>query len=107
MARSALSFRPTSSGSRPVRACRSVSPLRTDVSASIGRVSENAMNRTVVTLMITSLFCAVASLTSAQQAFKTPDEAAGALAAAARAGDMKALVTVLGPDGRDIVSSGD
>ena len=65
------------------------------------------MTRTVVTLTITSLFCAIASFASAQQAFKTPDEAASALAAAARTGDMKALVTVLGPDGRDIVSSGD
>ena len=42
-----------------------------------------------------------------QQAFKTPDEAASALVSAAKAGDPKALVTVLGPDGEDIVSSGD
>jgi hypothetical protein len=70
-------------------------------------MSENVMNRTVVTLTITSLLCAAASLATAQQAFKTPDEAAGALAAAAKTGDVKALVTVLGPDGRDIVSSGD
>src|SRR5258705_13219123 len=65
------------------------------------------MNRTVVTLTIAALFCTAASFASAQQAFKTPDEAASALADAARAADMKALVTVLGPDGRAIVSSGD
>ena len=39
--------------------------------------------------------------------FKTPDEAASALVSAAKASDMKALVNVLGPDGEDIISSGD
>jgi hypothetical protein len=65
------------------------------------------MNRALVSLTIALLFCAAASTARAQQAFKTPDEAAAALVAAARAGDMKALVSVLGPDGRAIVSSGD
>ena len=51
--------------------------------------------------------CAAASVASAQQAFKTPDEAASALVSAAKASDRKAIVTVLGPDGDDIVSSGD
>ena len=49
----------------------------------------------------------LADIEEAQQAFKTPDEAAGALASAAKTGDPKAIVTVLGPDGEDIVSSGD
>ena len=62
------------------------------------------MNRTLVSLTIAALLCATAN---AQQAFKTPDEAASALAGAAKAGDPKAIVTVLGPDGVDIVSSGD
>ncbi len=62
------------------------------------------MNRTLVSLTIAALLCATAN---AQQAFKTPDEAASALAGAAKAGDPKAIVTVLGPDGADIVSSGD
>jgi DUF2950 family protein len=65
------------------------------------------MNRALVSLTIAILFCATASTGRAQQAFKTPDDAAAALVAAARAGDMKALVSVLGPDGRAIVSSGD
>ena len=56
---------------------------------------------------ITAFLCAAVSIASAQQAFKTPDEAASALASAAKTGDMKALETVLGPDGEDIVSSGD
>jgi len=58
-------------------------------------------------LSTAALFCVAASVTHAQQAFKTPDEAAAALASAAKASDMKALTTVLGPDGEDIVSSGD
>ena len=67
-------------------------------------VIEDAMTRTLVSLTIAALLCATAS---AQQAFKTPDEAASALAGAAKSGDPKAIVTVLGPDGTDIVSSGD
>jgi DUF2950 family protein len=62
------------------------------------------MNRTLLSLTIAALLCTTAS---AQQAFKTPDEAASALAGAAKAGDPKAIVTVLGPDGEDIASSGD
>jgi Protein of unknown function (DUF2950) len=65
------------------------------------------MNRALMPLMIGALLCSAASVAAAQQAFKTPDEAASALVRAAKAGDMKALVTVLGPDGEDIVSSGD
>jgi hypothetical protein len=50
---------------------------------------------------------AVWSTAHAQQRFKTPQEAADALVAAARAGDASALVTVLGRDGAEIASSGD
>ena len=53
------------------------------------------------------LVCTSASVAGAQQAFNTPDEAAGALVNAAKTGDRKAMVTVLGADGEDIVSSGD
>ena len=44
---------------------------------------------------------------NAQQAFKTPEEAAEALASAARTGDRNAMLAVLGRAGADIVSSGD
>ena len=43
----------------------------------------------------------------AQQQFKSADDAVDALVTAARAGDPNAILEVLGPDGRDIVSSGD
>jgi len=65
------------------------------------------MNRTLVSLTIATLLCTAASIAAAQQAFKMPDEAASALVNAAKTGDRKAMVTVLGPDGEDIVSSGD
>jgi hypothetical protein len=53
------------------------------------------------------LVCAMASAADAQQSFKTPDEAASALVAAAKTGDRKALIAVLGEAGEDIVESGD
>ncbi len=43
----------------------------------------------------------------AQQAFKSPNEAADALIGAIRAGDVKAINRVLGPGGNDLASSGD
>lgn len=42
-----------------------------------------------------------------QQDFATPDDAAKALAAAARGGDPKALLGVLGPAARTLITSGD
>lgn len=53
------------------------------------------------------LVCTSASVAGAQQAFNTPDEAASALVNAVKTGERKAMVTVLGADGEDIVSSGD
>ena len=65
------------------------------------------MKRTFVSLTLAALLCMAASVVSAQQAFKTPDEAASALVSAAKTGDRKAIVSVSGPAGNDIVSSGD
>jgi hypothetical protein len=70
-------------------------------------VTEDAMNKTLVSLTIATLLCTAASVASAQQAFKTPDEAASAFVSAAKTGDRKAVIKVLGPDGADIISSGD
>jgi len=47
------------------------------------------------------------SIAAAQQRFKSPEEAADALVAAARAGDRRTIARVLGPGSSDIVSSGD
>ncbi len=43
----------------------------------------------------------------AQEQFKTPEAAIDALVGAAKSGDTKAVLAVLGPDGQAIVSSGD
>ena len=53
------------------------------------------------------LALAIASAANAQQSFKTAEEAAEALVSAVRTGDRKGVLTVLGRDGADIVSSGD
>ena len=44
---------------------------------------------------------------SLQKRFRSPEEAAQALAAAAKANDMKELAAVLGPEGKQLISSGD
>jgi hypothetical protein len=65
------------------------------------------MSKPLFSLTIAALLCAATSVAMAQQTFKTPEEAATALVNAAKSGDSKSIVTVLGPDGEDIVSSGD
>jgi hypothetical protein len=44
---------------------------------------------------------------AAQQSYQTPEEAVTALVEAARSGSTETLLAVFGPDGEDIVSSGD
>lgn len=58
-------------------------------------------------LVAAALLVIAASAASAQQPFKTPDEAATALADAVRSGNQESMLKVLGQDGEDIVSSGD
>src|SRR5262249_51199493 len=53
------------------------------------------------------LVLALSSLAQAQQRFASPQAAADALVAAARSGDGKAIVSILGPGSEDVVSSGD
>ena len=65
------------------------------------------MSKPLFSLAIAAFLCAATSVAMAQQTFKTPEEAATALVNAAKSGDSKSIVTVLGPDGEDIVSSGD
>jgi len=47
------------------------------------------------------------SVSSAQQAFPSPEDAAAALASAVKAGTKSAILKVLGNDAEDIVESGD
>ncbi len=48
-----------------------------------------------------------AQAASGQKTFATPSAAAAALASAARAGDQDEMIAILGPAGKDLVSSGD
>src|SRR6478736_1572937 len=54
-----------------------------------------------------TLVLALSSLAQAQQRFQTPDAAVEALVAAARSGDRKTVVNILGPGSQELVSSGD
>jgi hypothetical protein len=65
------------------------------------------MTRSLILMTIAALFWTAAFAANAQQSFKSADDAASALVTAAKGGDPKAIVAVLGPDGDDIVSSGD
>jgi hypothetical protein len=55
----------------------------------------------------TMLVFAMASTASAQQAFRTAEEGVDALVSAVRSGERRAILSVLGRNGADIVSSGD
>jgi hypothetical protein len=66
-------------------------------------------NRTIRRVGLASIaaLCLAISPAVAQQSFKSPDEAAAALAAAVKSGAKADMLKVLGADGEDIVSSGD
>jgi hypothetical protein len=75
--------------------------------------SEVVMNKMIVfagRLALVSaalLALSMARAAFAQQTYPTPEAAVDALAASAKSGDETAALAVLGPDGGDIVSSGD
>ena len=58
-------------------------------------------------LWTAALLVAMTAAASAQQSFKSADEAMSALASAAKSGDQKAVLAILGKDAEDLVSSGD
>ena len=58
-------------------------------------------------LAIAAMLCLLAPPAEAQQTYKTPAEAADALAAAVKSGVGNDMLKVLGSDGEDIISSGD
>jgi hypothetical protein len=70
------------------------------------------MNATIGRLFAALVVCATllagaAWAAGTQKAFSSPADAARELAAAAKAGDIKAMLALLGPGAREIVSSGD
>src|SRR3984893_17598089 len=64
-----------------------------------------------ITALVVLLTGCVATLSTAQQkgqrTFTSPEEAAKSFVAAAQSNDEKAMLDILGPDGKQIVSSGD
>jgi hypothetical protein len=62
---------------------------------------------TATAFIASALVFAMVSVANGQQSFKTAEDAVSALVSAARTGDRKGILTVLGQDGADIVSSGD
>jgi len=67
----------------------------------------NRMNRFFVPLVITTLLGTACIANARQEAFTTPDKEADVLIKATRSDDIEALMKILGPDGKDIISSGD
>ena len=66
----------------------------------------SAPGRYLIGLVLAAVF-ATTNPVNAQQSFKSPQEAVTALVTAAKANDRKGIISVLGPAGVDIVSSGD
>src|SRR5262249_47986503 len=64
-------------------------------------------SRSLATLAAACVLIGTASLAVGQQSFKTPEDAVEALFAAAKSGDNNAALTVFGPEGARIISSGD
>ena len=58
-------------------------------------------------LLLTAALLGFSAPAFAQEQFGTPEAAVEALVTAARSGDGDAILKVLGPDGKPIVSSGD
>ena len=67
----------------------------------------NHISSLATLLTAAALAFALASMANAQQSFKTPEEAVDALVSAAKSHNRKGVLSVLGPDAVDIVSSGD
>ena len=63
---------------------------------------------TVAAILLTA-FLSVRSMAQqpGQKTFSSPEDASTALVAAAQSNDEKAMLDILGPDGKQIVSSGD
>jgi hypothetical protein len=68
---------------------------------------EQARRKQTTALLAAAALLLGVSSVHAQQAFKTPEEAATALATAVKSGDARDVVKVLGRDGVDIMFSGD
>jgi Protein of unknown function (DUF2950) len=69
--------------------------------------SNHHLGRRLGLAAVATMLCLLTTSANAQQAFSTPEEAAGALAVAVKSGAPRDILKVLGSSGEDIVSSGD
>lgn len=68
----------------------------------------NFLRMAVAAILLAGLFAAASRAQQAgQKTFASPEEASKAFYAAAKNNDEKAMLDILGPDGKEIVSSGD
>ena len=79
---------------------------------SLLRGCASSLLKSCASLLICVLFVALTSgqalsAEPKQKTFASPEEAVKALVAASKAGDTKALSAIFGPQGKDLVSSGD
>jgi len=76
---------------------------------TIPAISRNMcrMIQSIAPIVIGVAVLAIATPVRSQEAFKTPEAAASALLAAAKSGAKKDALRVFGPDGEQIISSGD
>ena len=87
--------------------CRRADPHpREDVTMTKHRLAQSCFQYATALLAAVALLLGISSA-NAQQIFKTPEEAATALAAAVKSGDTRDVLKVLGRDGVDIMFSGD
>jgi hypothetical protein len=61
----------------------------------------------LVSFAMSASSLSLAQAASGQRTFPTASAAAAALVAASRSGDQAEMLTILGPDGKDLISSGD
>ncbi len=66
-----------------------------------------SMAMVAVSVAVALLMLPVSAQEGKQKAFGSPEDAMKALAEAAQAGDTKGMMAILGPEGEDIISSGD
>jgi Protein of unknown function (DUF2950) len=94
----------------PLKRCASSLPI--GCASSLPKSCASSLLKSCASILICVLFVALTSgLASAaepkQKTFATPEEAVKGLVDALKAGDTKALTAIFGPQGKDLVFSGD
>jgi DUF2950 family protein len=72
-----------------------------------GSFGERFLRTAAIAVLVTAFATALQAQQKGQKTFATPEEATKALLAAAQNNDENALLELFGPDGKEIVSSGD